>query len=81
LAKTFDDLYNFPDVAIRWLLWESYFFHSNVPPEYKAYFQTFGFMEAERTKKETAPAPQSETPQGDSQTAPSSQPAPGESAA
>jgi hypothetical protein len=51
LTDAFDDLWNFPDRAIKWLLHESYFFHQNIPDGAREYLETFGFIAAEREER------------------------------
>lgn len=56
LTATFEDLYNFPEDVIQWLLLESYFFQNGIPDEAREYLETLGFLGAERgsTEKESA---------------------------
>jgi hypothetical protein len=64
LAKEFDELWNFPDDAIRWLLYESYFFAHDVPDEARSYLATYGFTEAaRRSSSENDPTDGSPAPQ------------------
>ena len=48
LTATFDELWNYPDDAIRWLLYESYLFHNDIPDEAREYLTSWGFLKAER---------------------------------
>jgi hypothetical protein len=52
LAANFEILWNWPEAAIRWLLYEAYFFHNNVPDVARAYLGAFGFFGAERANIE-----------------------------
>lgn len=49
LTETFDALYEFPQAAITWLLYESMFFHNDIADEARDYLATFGFLKAERS--------------------------------
>lgn len=64
LTPTFDGLWEFPEEAVRWLLYEAYFFHNDVPDEGREYLQTFGFMKADRPSEERngVVAPSAESP-------------------
>lgn len=57
LTKTFEDLFALPEDVIRWLMFESMFFHNDIADEARDYLSTFGFLKAERTaESETGPA-------------------------
>lgn len=65
LAPTFDALWEFPDEAIRWMLYESYFYHNEVPDEARDYLSNWGFMRAGGSKPasgESAPSAESHAP-------------------
>lgn len=53
LLPSFDELWNYPDDAIQWLLYESYYFHNEVPDEAREFMTTWGFLKADR--EETVP--------------------------
>lgn len=64
LAKDFDTLWNWPDAAVQWLLYEAFFFHNNIPDVAREYLGAFGFFTEGRESTESdrpdeSPAPQS----------------------
>lgn len=48
LCKVLDDLWDFPEEVIRWLIIEHYFFANGMPDAAREYLETFGFLRADR---------------------------------
>lgn len=53
LVPQFDELWNFPEELIQWLMVEAYFFQNGIPDEAREYLETFGFLRAERTTSDS----------------------------
>lgn len=69
LTPTFDELWNWPEAAVRWLLLEAFFFHHNVSDVARSYLGTFGFFTGARANtgsanSEESPAPPSSRTDG-----------------
>lgn len=65
LAAAFEDLWEFPEPVIQWLLVEAYFFLNGIPDEAREYLQTFGFLAAdvgETTSSSGESEPSDESP-------------------
>lgn len=46
LVAKFEDLYEFPDTMITWLVEEAFFFHNGIPPETREFLKKFSFTGA-----------------------------------
>jgi hypothetical protein len=53
LSANFESLWNWPEAAVQWLLYEAFFFHNNVPDVARNYLGAFGFFTAERASTES----------------------------
>lgn len=60
IAKTFEDMWDFPEDVIQWLLLEAYFFQNGIPDVAREYLEGFGFTKAVRAS-ETSSSPNGET--------------------
>lgn len=62
IAPTFDSFWDFPDVAVTWLIDEYYFFANNIPDSTRDFMETFGFIPATPAPK---PGAAGESPASD----------------
>lgn len=62
LTPTFELLWDYPEAAIRWLLYESFFFHNDIPDGAKEYLAAFGFLKVARANSENDPSVGSPAP-------------------
>lgn len=72
LTQGFEDLYNFPEDVVQWLLLESYFFQNGIPDEAREYLETLGFLGAVRESTEKASASSESAASAESPVPPSS---------
>lgn len=74
LVFQFEDLWNFPEELVQWLLVESYFFQNGIPDEAREYLSTFGFLKAERTTNDSPSTTSESEPSVESPVPPTSKP-------
>jgi hypothetical protein len=64
LTVQFQDLWEFPEDVVQWLLLEAYFFLNGIPDAAREYLETFGFLKADQAN-ETNPSPDGESAPSD----------------